>query len=135
MLDIDQQITRGITFIRLEGELTTTNYYRFAEEVNYLLYSQGMLAYVFNLENIKKLDNNLLGSLQNKLTEIFLKCGTVAFCGLPEKIKKKMGKRDALYYIKEEKEVLWSPRENKKENGKKRRLILYKRRKRSISIY
>ena len=105
MLDINQQITRGITFIRLEGELTTTNYYRFAEEVNYLLYSQGMLAYVFNLENIKKLDNNLLGSLQNKLTEIFLKCGTVALCGLPEKIKKKMGKRDALYYIKEEKEV------------------------------
>lgn len=105
MLDINQQIARGITFIRLEGELTTTNYYRFAEEVNYLLYSQGMLAYVFNLENIKKLDNNLLGSLQNKLTEIFLKCGTVAFCGLPEKIKKKMGKRDALYYIKEEKEV------------------------------
>lgn len=105
MLDIDQQITRGITFIRLEGELTTTNYYRFAEEVNYLLYSQGMLAYVFNLENIKKLDNNLLGSIQNKLTEIFLKCGIVAFCGLPEKVKKKIGKRDALYFIKEEKEV------------------------------
>lgn len=105
MLDIDQQITRGITFIRLEGELTTTNYYRFAEEVNYLLYSQGMLAYVFNLENIKKLDNNLLGSIQNKLTEIFLKCGTVAFCGLSEKVKKKIGKRDALYFIKEEREV------------------------------
>ena len=105
MLDINQQITRGITFIRLEGELTTTNYYRFAEEVNYLLYSQGMLAYVFNLENIKKLDNNLLGSLQNKLTEIFLKCGTVAFCGLPKKVKKEIGKRDALYFIKEEREV------------------------------
>ena len=105
MLDIDQQITRGITFIRLEGKLTTTNYYRFAEEVNYLLYNQGMLAYVFNLKNIKELDTDVLGSIQNKLTEIFLKCGTVALCGLPEKIKKKMGKRDALYYIKEEKEV------------------------------
>lgn len=105
MLDINQQITRGIIFIRLEGKLTTTNYYRFAEEVNYLLYNQGMLAYVFNLKNIKELDTDVLGSIQNKLTEIFLKCGTVALCGLPEKIKKKMGKRDALYYIKEEKEV------------------------------
>ena len=105
MLDINQQIKRGITFIRLEGELTAKNYYRFAEEINYLLYKQGMMAYVFNLENVKEFDNNLLGSFQNKLTEIFLKCGTVAFCGLSEKVKRKIGKRDELYYITEEKEV------------------------------
>lgn len=106
MLDINQQIARGITFIRLEGELTTTNYHRFAEKINYLLYSQGMLIYVFNLENVKAIDNALLGSLQNKLTEIFLKCGSVALCGISDKERKKLGERkDSLFYITKEQEV------------------------------
>ena len=30
MLDMTSQISRGITFIRLEGELTTNNFYKVA---------------------------------------------------------------------------------------------------------
>lgn len=105
ILDISQQIARGITFIRVEGNLTKSNYYQLVEEINYLLYKQGMIAYVFNLKNVKILDSDLLLSIQNKLTEIFLKCGTVAFCGLPIQIQRQLGKREKLYYISEEKEV------------------------------
>ena len=79
MLEVTAQINRGIMFIRLEGELTTSNFYKVAEEINYLLYKQGILMYVFNLEEVKKVDQGLLGMLQNKLTEIFLHCGSVVF--------------------------------------------------------
>lgn len=106
MLDMTSQISRGITFIRLEGELTTNNFYKVAEEINYLLYKQGMIAYVFNLKKVKRVDKNILGSMQNKLTEIFLRCGSVAFCGISEKLKKSLGERkDQLFYVTEEKEV------------------------------
>ena len=106
MLDMTSQISRGITFIRLEGELTTNNFYKVAEEINYLLYKQGMIAYVFNLKEVKRVDKNILGSMQNKLTEIFLKCGSVAFCGISEKLKKSLGERkNQLFYVTEEKEV------------------------------
>ena len=106
MLDMTSQISRGITFIRLEGELTTNNFYKVAEEINYLLYKQGMIAYVFNLKKVKRVDKNILGSMQNKLTEIFLKCGSVAFCGISEKLKKSLGERkNQLFYVIEEKEV------------------------------
>lgn len=106
MLDINQQIARGITFIRLEGELTTTNYFRFAEKINDLLYNQGMLIYVFNLKNVKKIDSILLESFQNKLTEIFLKCGSVALCGISDMARKRLGERkDNLFYITNEQEA------------------------------
>ena len=106
MLDMTSQISRGITFIRLEGELTTNNFYKIAEEINYLLYKQGMIAYVFNLKKVKRVDKNILGSMQNKLKEIFLKCGSVAFCWISEKLKKSLGERkDQLFYVTEEKEV------------------------------
>lgn len=106
MLTISCQVNRGIIFIRLEGELTTNNFYKVAEEINYLLYKQGILAYVFNLEEVNKIDKSILGSIQNKLTEIFLKCGSVAFCGMSEKLKKMIGERNnELFYLAEEKEV------------------------------
>ncbi len=106
MLEVNAQINRGIMFIRLEGELTKNNFYKVAEEINYLLYKQGILVYVFNLEEVKRIDKNLLESIQNKLTEIFLKCGSVVFCGISEKLKKKLGERNNnLFYVTEEKEV------------------------------
>ena len=106
MLEVTAQINKGIMFIRLEGELTTNNFYKVAEEINYLLYKQGILMYVFNLEEVKKVEQALLGMLQNKLTEIFLHCGSVVFCGISGSLKKKIGKRkDQLFYVEEEKEV------------------------------
>lgn len=106
MLEVIEEISKGIMFIRLEGELTKTNFYKLTDSINYLLYEQGVLAYVFNLENINSLDHNLVSILQNKLTEIFLSCGSVALCGVSKHLKKKIGeRRSELFYITEEKEV------------------------------
>lgn len=106
MLTVSRQVNRGIIFIRLEGELTANNFYKVAEEINYLLYNQGILVYVFNLEDVNKIDKGILGSIQNKLTEIFLKCGSVAICGISTKLRKMLGERkNELFYVTEEKEV------------------------------
>lgn len=106
MLTVSLQITKGIMFMRLEGELTQDSFQKVSEEINYLLYKQGIIAYVFNLEEVKKIDNNILENIQNKLTEIFLRCGSVAFCGISETLKKLIGERkDELFYVTEEKEV------------------------------
>lgn len=106
MLTVSRQVNRGIMFIRLGGELTKNNFHEVAEEINYLLYTQGILLYAFNLDEVKKIDNSILESIQNKLTEIFLKCGSVAFCGLSIQIRKLIGERpNELFYVKEEKEV------------------------------
>lgn len=106
MLTVSLQINRGIMFMRLEGELTTQNFHKVAEEINYLLYKQGILTYVFNLEAVKKIDKNIFGSIQNKLTEIFLKCGSVAFCGISETFQKMIGERkNELFYVSKEQEI------------------------------
>ncbi len=106
MLDITSQVNKGIMFIRLEGDLTKNNFYKVSEEINYLLYKQGILAYVFNLKEVEKVEFELIESIENKLTEIFLRCGSVAFCGISKKLEAKIGKRKSnLFYIKEEYEV------------------------------
>lgn len=106
MLAMKFQIKRGIMFIRLEGELTNYNFSKVAEKINYLLYSQGILVYVFNLAKVTRMDKSLFENIQNKLTEIFLKCGSVAFCGISNKVRKRIGERyGQLFYIAKEHEV------------------------------
>lgn len=93
-------------FIRLEGELTDSNFYKIADFINYLLYKQGILSYVFNLEDVNVVDGSLFNKIQNKLTEIFLSCGSVAFCGVPKAFEKLLWEhREQLFYVMEEKEV------------------------------
>lgn len=106
MLELTTQVSRGVMFIRIEGTIDKNNFYKVDDIINYLLYSQGILVYVFNLEEVNSVDINLINILQNKLTEIFLSCGSVGICGIGEKLKKKLGSRkDRLFYLKEEKEV------------------------------
>ena len=106
MLEVTSQVNKGIIFIRLEGELTDSNFYREEDFINYLLYKQGMLLYVFNLERVNIVDCSLFNIIQNKLTEIFLSCGSVAFYGVPRALKKILWEhREQLFYVMDEREV------------------------------
>lgn len=106
MLEVTSQVNKGIMFIRLEGELTDSNFYKVADFINYLLYKQGILSYVFNLEGVNVVDCRLFNRIQNKLTEIFLSCGSVAFCGVPKALKKLLWeRREQLFYVMNEREV------------------------------
>ena len=43
MLEVTSQVNKGIMFIRLEGEITDSNFYKVADSINHLFYTQGLL--------------------------------------------------------------------------------------------
>lgn len=103
MLELSTQINKGIMFIRLEGELNNNNFDSLSNELNYLLYNQGIHYYVFNFKYLNNLDRNIFIKLQTILTEIFLSCGKVVMCGLEKLDIKKIGKYyNKLFYVNEE---------------------------------
>ena len=48
MLNMDIEVIKGIIFIHLEGNLNEWTIKDFEEQLNYLLYKQGMHFFVFN---------------------------------------------------------------------------------------
>lgn len=100
MLEIEKEVERGILFIRLEGNLTNKTFTTFGEEINYLLYNQGISNFVFDFTNISKVEDNIISKIQSKLVEIFLNCGKVVMCGMSELFRKKVGfTKDQLFYV------------------------------------
>ena len=100
MLEIEKEVERGILFIRLEGTLTNKTFTTFGEEINYLLYNQGISNFVFDFTNISKVEDNIISKIQSKLVEIFLNCGKVVISGMSELSKKKIGfTKDRLFYV------------------------------------
>ena len=100
MLEIEKEVERGILFIRLEGILTNKTFTTFGEEINYLLYNQGISNFVFDFTNISKVEDNIISKIQSKLVEIFLNCGKVVMCGMSELFRQKVGfTKDQLFYV------------------------------------
>ena len=84
MLQINKEVERGILFIRLEGGLTTKTFNTLGNEINYLLYNQGISNFVFDFSNVSKFEDSIFLKIQNKLVEIFLNCGKVVMCGMTD---------------------------------------------------
>ena len=101
MLEMNIDVVKGIMFIHLEGELNRDTIGQFDNELNYLLYKQGMHYFVFDFKDIDRIDLNIISWLENKLVEIFLSCGKVVLCGLEGMYEKKLGKQDKLFYVRE----------------------------------
>lgn len=101
MLEIDVDVVKGILFIHLEGVLNKDTVRQFDNELNYLLYKQGMHYFVFDFKDLDKLDLSIMPWLDNKLVEIFLSCGKVALCGLDNKYENKFSKQDRLFFVRE----------------------------------
>lgn len=108
MLEMDVDVMKGIMFIRLGGDLNAYTFHDFEQQLNYLLYKQGMHYYVFNFFDLNCIDQSILSHLQNKLVEIFLSCGKVAMCGFQKFSKHLFGSSDnqeKLFYINDEVEA------------------------------
>ncbi len=105
MLEVDVLVSRGIIFFRLVGELNPITIHDFDQKLNYLLYQQGMIFFVFNLQELSISDQKILSHLWNKLIEIFLSCGKVVMCGLNEFCKRKLGTQEKLFYVDSEYEA------------------------------
>ena len=101
MLEIDVDVVRGILFIHLEGVLNNDTIRQFDNELNYLLYKQGMHYFVFDFKDLDIIDINVISWLDNKLIEIFLSCGKVVLCGLDDKYENKFSKQERLFFVRE----------------------------------
>ena len=51
MLEINENVERGILFMNLKGGLTTKTFKTLGEEINYLLYNQGISNFVIDFTN------------------------------------------------------------------------------------
>ena len=73
MLNIDIDVVRGVMFINLEGELNKRTVSLFEEEINYLVYKQGMHLFVFNFNNLNNTDSIIYNNItiyENSLDSI-----------------------------------------------------------------
>lgn len=100
MLEITVDVVKGILFIHLEGELTKETIKQFDNELNYLLYKQGMHYFVLDFKELDKIDSNVMPWLDNKLVEIFLNCGKVVLCGL-DNYNNTFSKQERLFLVRE----------------------------------
>lgn len=89
MLNVQVDVVREITFIRLEGDLTNRTFDDLDLELNNLLYNLGMNFYVISFVDIFNIENSVFHKIQNKLYEIFLCCGKVVMCGIKSTFKDK----------------------------------------------
>ena len=105
MLEMDVGVVKGFTVIKLEGDLTNKTFKKLDEEIDYLVYKQGMHFFIFDFNHVRQTDENIFRDFQRKLVEIFLSCGKVVLCGISDVFK---GIRDSsrLFYVKDEFEAL-----------------------------
>lgn len=100
------EVSRGIFFLRFDGVFDTNSFNQFNEEIDYLLYHQGVSFYTFNFSHVKRIEEGLLSKIQSKLIEIFLNCGQVVMCGVNHLYQEKIGHgREQLYYVNDEREA------------------------------
>lgn len=104
-MEFKEEVKRGIIFIKCSGVLNSDSMMVINNELDYLLYNQGLTYYAFDFSNLI-INSNVVGSFQNKLVEIFLRCGKVVLCGLSKFYREMIGdNRDLLYYVDNEDDV------------------------------
>lgn len=98
MLEMDVGVVKGFTVIRLDGDLTNKTFKRLDEEIDYLLYKQGMHFFIFDFNRVKNTDAVTYGYFQKKLIEIFLSCGKVILCGIKD-VFRNIKDSSRLFYV------------------------------------
>ncbi len=105
-MDITTYVNKGILFLNINGVFDRNTYYKFEKEIDYLLYKQGVSFFTINFKNASLTGDEMLSKIQNKLIEIFLRCGQVVMCGLNKLYQEKIGTEKAmLHYVNDEREV------------------------------
>ena len=54
-MDITTYVKKGILILNFSGVFDNNSYSKFNEEIDYLLYNQGMSFYAFNFKNVDKI--------------------------------------------------------------------------------
>lgn len=104
-MEFREEVKRGIIFIKCRGILNNDGMKVIDSELDYLLYSQGLSYYAFDFSNLI-ISDSVINLFQNKLVEIFLKCGKVVLFGLNKIYRDMIGSnKDLLYYVDNEEDV------------------------------
>ena len=98
MLEMDVGVVKGFTVIRLDGDLTNKTFKRLNEEIDYLLYKQGMHFFIFDFNRVKNTDAVTYGYFQKKLIEMCLRCGKVILCGIKD-VFRNIQDSSRLFYV------------------------------------
>lgn len=104
-MEFREEVKRGIIFIKCSGILNSDGMKVIDNELDYLLYNQGLSYYAFDFSNLI-ISDSVINLFQNKLVEIFLKCGKVVLFGLSKIYKDMIGSnRDLLFYVDKEEDI------------------------------
>ena len=99
-MSITTEVNRGILFLKFDGVFDNTAFNVFNEEIDYLLYKQGVCYYTFDFSSVLRIEEGLLSKLQSKLIEIFLNWGRVVMYGLNNFYQERIGSgKNRLYYV------------------------------------
>ena len=100
MLEIDIESKKGILFVRMNGELSKNTINKWNYEVKDLIEDAEIRNIVFNVSNLKKIDNKGIHSLLYGYEVSRLNKGISILCGINDVIKTKIDKSRILKYMK-----------------------------------
>ena len=90
MLKLDLEYIKGILFIRLKGELTRKTSYKLNNYLIPIIKAYGIKYIVYNLYELKKLDENGITSLKKSALAILNNHGIIYLCEIPINLEKKL---------------------------------------------
>lgn len=93
------QVINGILYMGFEEVINDQSILELSREIDYMLYRQGINYYAIDFNNLNIESSKFINLFQNKLVEIFLRCGSVVLCGMNNIMRKVIGNRNNLFYV------------------------------------
>lgn len=87
---IDYEYFKGILFVRIKGELTIKTSYRLKEYLMDIIKIHGIRYLVYNLFDLKSLDNEGIKSMESIVKAIEMNKGIAYMCEVPKQFENKI---------------------------------------------
>ena len=101
MLDIDIENSKGILYVRLNGELCKSTINKWNCDVKKIMVDAGIRNVIFNMSNLSDIDYKGINSLYYGYEICRENHGKSILCGINDNIREKIKKSRLLKYMKE----------------------------------
>lgn len=92
MFKINMEFVRGMLFVRLEGILSERTSKQLNQELDRMIYEQGVRYFVINLENLTSIDEVGIKSIMDHYFDVIMHDGKLVVCGYDSIIHRKVPK-------------------------------------------